>query len=128
MGFYTTKMELFGDWKTRASDIVQNQRALALPMSAVRKDFRTVGVFACILNLYRLIYQDSISYGNRWWFAPIDSKVFPHYVNTFHFQFQQIGPEQDCLGAPSIPAALELEPAFRYLKETDPDLAEFFNS
>jgi hypothetical protein len=125
-GFYTTKMRLSAGWREKARQIEEQEQALSLPMSAVRKDFRTAGVFSCILNLYRLIYKHSLIHGNQWWFAPIDSKVFPHYVDTFHFQFQQIGPEQDCLGAPSVPAILEVEPAFRYLQEQDPDLAEFF--
>ena len=127
-GFYTTKMTLFDGWREKAFQIEREGRVLSLPMSAIRRDFRAVESFSCILNLYRLIYQDSVRRRDRWWFAPIDVQVFPHYSSTFHFDFVQIGPEQDCLGAPTVPAVLELKPAFKHLECEDPDLAEFFRS
>ena len=127
-GFYTAKMTLFDEWKEKVREIQREGKALSLPMSAIRKDYRTVGSFSCLLNLYRLIYQDSVRQGYRWWFAPIDVQVFPHYSSTFNFNFVRLGPDQDCLGAPSVPALLDLEEEFKYLKEADPVLFTFFTS
>jgi hypothetical protein len=125
-GYYTAKMTIFDEWESRIAAIQLEGRAISLPMSAIREDYRTIGGFSCLLHLYREIYRDSVRRGYRWWIAPIDVKVFPHYSGTFNFDFVRIGPDQDCLGAPSVPALLDLEEEFRHLKKADPDLFAFF--
>jgi hypothetical protein len=94
--------------------------------SAVARGYRTRHRFACILNLYRLAYQDAVRKGVKVWVAIIDAALLPHFRNIFHFNFEDIGPPQELLGTLCIPSALDFHKGPSYMQKKDPELLDWF--
>ena len=93
--------------------------------TVIRKGFRARKNFACVLNLWRLAFQDAVASGARHWFAAAEPLVLHHYKNTFHFAFEELGPPQDYLGAACLPCVLDLAKAVEHLSAMDSELASW---
>jgi len=125
LGFTATHLRLAPEWEERVKTIVATERCEELATTALKKGFRGRNNFSCVLNLFRMAYHDALSSGVRYWFAPIEPPVLMHYVATFHFGFKAIGEAQDYLGAPTIPAVINLEDGIEQITKADPELAAF---
>jgi len=126
LGFTVTHLQLTPEWEEKAKTIIATERCEEISTTALKKGFRGRNNFSCVLHLFRMAFQDALAGGVRYWFAPIEPPVLMHYVATFHFGFKAIGEAQDYLGAPTIPAVINLEEGFEQITKADPELADFF--
>jgi len=125
LGFTATHLQIAREWVEKVDNITATERCEEISTTALKKGFRGRNNFSCVLNLFRMAYQDAVASGVRYWFAPIEPPVLMHYVATFHFNFKAIGEAQDYLGAPTIPAVIDLKEGFEELSKADSELAEF---
>jgi hypothetical protein len=126
LGFTTTHLNLTPEWEEKIKTITATERCEEIATTALRKGFRGRNNFSCVLNLFKMAYEDAVSSGVRYWLAPIEPPVLMHYVTTFHFNFVAMGEAQDYLGAPTIPCVIELCSGIQHLHSCDSELGQFF--
>ncbi len=126
LGFTATHLTLTPSWEDEINRILATEKCEEIAAGALRKEFRGRNNFSCVLNLFKMAYQDAVRSSARYWLAPIEPPVLMHYVNTFHFNFTAMGEAQDYLGAPTIPCIIELSSGMQYLGNCDPELGQFF--
>ena len=126
LGFTATHLKMTNEWAKRVETIMTTERCEEISTTALKKGFRGRNTFSCVLHLFRMVYQDAVRSGVRYWLAPVEPPVLLHYVATFNFNFAAIGEAQDYLGAPTIPAILDLAESQEHLRKKDPELLDFF--
>jgi N-acyl amino acid synthase of PEP-CTERM/exosortase system len=76
-----------------------------------------------ILGLYKAMYQESRRLGFSHWYAAMERKLW-FGLQTFHFTFQEIGPQVDYYG-PVIPFLGVIEQLEKEVNDNSPDLWSF---
>jgi N-acyl amino acid synthase of PEP-CTERM/exosortase system len=76
-----------------------------------------------ILGLYKAMYQETLKLGFSHWYAAMERKLW-YGLKTFHFTFQEIGPQVDYYG-PVIPFLGVIEQLEKEVSTNSPELWSF---
>ena len=76
-----------------------------------------------ILGLYKTMYQETLRVGFSHWYAAMERKLW-YGLKTFHFTFQEIGPQVDYYG-PVIPFLGIIEQLEKEVSTHSPELWSF---
>lgn len=102
--------EINPDWK-ELEKIAQTQPTLIEEIGTLGllKEYRGLGLRACVAALYRASWQDSVRRGVKYWLFSADAKLFWALSNWFGFAVQQIGHDKYYMGSQTIPAVLPIQ-------------------